>query len=278
MNTVDPHDVPRPDDCPLCGASPMEDQTGINWCGCTEHVDHLPTDTLQQRLRALAADLENPVAAERNTADVQRDAVAIMWEAAGHLEAPSVTVHGVTVTVYLSPEDGAPVVELDTDRSLGDDVPQIRVYVNDGAIFQGTDTCDQCQTAPTTAVAPEPVQDDDPRWYVMGPGESNADNRIDAASSAIGFTCGALVDDQAGGCVAYGHPDTLERIAATLNQTAPATDALVLVTGNPVDGLQFFGPYDDPEHAGEHGERITRCDGASTYTVATLSNTADLEV
>lgn len=38
-----------------------------------------------------------------------------------------------SVTVYLSPNDAAPVIEIDTIEGLG----EIRVYVNDGQVFAG---------------------------------------------------------------------------------------------------------------------------------------------
>lgn len=40
---------------------------------------------------------------------------------------------GFRVVVYTSPNDGAPVVEVDTEEDLG----EIRVYLNDGQIFAG---------------------------------------------------------------------------------------------------------------------------------------------
>ncbi len=43
---------------------------------------------------------------------------------------------GVTVTVVKSEADGIPVIEIDTDPEEGD-TPLIRVYVNDGSVFEG---------------------------------------------------------------------------------------------------------------------------------------------
>lgn len=37
------------------------------------------------------------------------------------------------VTAYLSPKDGCPVIEIDTQRNVG----EIRVYINDGRIWKG---------------------------------------------------------------------------------------------------------------------------------------------
>ncbi len=49
-------------------------------------------------------------------------------------------VPGITVTVYLSPEDGVPVIYLDTENDLipeGPLGPKMRVYVNDGDAYIG---------------------------------------------------------------------------------------------------------------------------------------------
>lgn len=48
---------------------------------------------------------------------------------------------GIEVTVYRSERDGRPVVQIDTDADVTpsdkDGVPAIRVYVNDGLVWDG---------------------------------------------------------------------------------------------------------------------------------------------
>lgn len=44
----------------------------------------------------------------------------------------------ISVVIYPSPKDGVPIVQIDT-RGIpdGPDGPKIRVYLNDGDIFEG---------------------------------------------------------------------------------------------------------------------------------------------
>ena len=46
-------------------------------------------------------------------------------------EAAQITGRGFEVTAYISPNDGQPVIEIDTTPELG----EVRVYVNDGQVY-----------------------------------------------------------------------------------------------------------------------------------------------